>query len=130
MKIDFDRAWLYQCMDVACYYVDWLTFGSYRLNGNARDAINPAKNKLPSKYFEVFENTPDFLPQKGDIMVYSKGSFDNEFGHINIVYGNVSLTSCLVIEQNWDGKARTGVKKRLEQGYVGVSHIIRPKLRK
>lgn len=112
-------------MDVAVDYVWWLTDGKYRLQGNARDSINTAINHLPDG-LKVFVNTPDFMPKKGDIMIYSSGYFDNAYGHVAIVYDDVTLQSCTVLEQNWDGKANTPCRLRFENGYEGVTHFIRP----
>lgn len=123
--IDFDHLYGYQCMDVAVDYVWWLTRSTYHLKGNARDSVNPRINKLPDG-LKVYVNTPEFMPQKGDIMVYSSGYFDNAYGHVAIVYDTITLQSCTVLEQNWDGKAKSPCRLRKEVGYNGVTHFIRP----
>lgn len=117
--LDPDKAYAYQCMDVIVQY--GLDLANYRFWGNARNTLD---NKLPAGW-TLHVNTPQFMPKVGDIAVYTKGSFDNKFGHVSIVYSNVSLQSCVVIEQNWDGNADTPVRKRTEY-YEGVSHFIRP----
>lgn len=106
-------------MDVIVQY--GLDLANYRFWGDARNTLD---NKLPAGW-TLHVNTPQFMPKVGDIAVYTKGSFDNKFGHVSIVYSSVSLQSCVVIEQNWDGNADTPVRKRTEY-YEGVSHFIRP----
>lgn len=122
--IDFDNMWQYQCQDVAVDYVWYLTKGTYRLQKNARDSINPKINKLPEGY-KIYENTPAFIPQVGDIAVYTKDFADNEFGHIALVYANPTLHSMVVLEQNWNRQANMPCTLRTDY-YVGVSHFIRP----
>ncbi|MGV2927226.1 CHAP domain-containing protein [Macrococcus capreoli] len=117
--LDPDKEYAFQCMDVIVQY--GLDLSNFRFWGNARDSL---KNKLPEGW-TIHINTPDFMPKVGDIGVCTLGEFNNEFGHIFIVYDDVSLESCIVIEQNWNGKANTPVKKR-KCYYEGVSHFIRP----
>nr|WP_276320603.1 LysM peptidoglycan-binding domain-containing protein [Macrococcus bohemicus] len=122
--IDFDNMWKYQCQDVAVDYVWYLTKGTYRLKGNARDNIDPKINQFPEGW-KIYENTPEFLPQVGDIVVYTKDFADNQYGHVALVYANPTLTSMVVIEQNWNGQANLPCKLRTDY-YKGVSHFIRP----
>ncbi|TDL40530.1 CHAP domain-containing protein [Macrococcoides bohemicum] len=122
--IDFDNMWKYQCQDVAVDYVWYMTKGTYRLKGNARDNIDPKINQFPEGW-KIYENTPEFLPQVGDIVVYTKDFADNQYGHVALVYANPTLTSMVVIEQNWNGQANLPCKLRTDY-YKGVSHFIRP----
>lgn len=113
-----------QCMDVAVWWALKLSDGKFRMWGNARDAI---KNTLP-KGWKLIENKPETLPQPGDIVVFSKGIYDNAWGHIGIVYGDITLQSFTVAEQNFDSKGSSPVKLRKDY-YEGVSHFIRPALK-
>ncbi|TDL96676.1 CHAP domain-containing protein [Macrococcus brunensis] len=118
--IDPDKKYGYQCADVPTDLVQWAT--GITMTGDARNLIyNDFKEQA-----EVLVNTPDLLPQRGDILIYSGGRFDNKYGHVAIVYSNITLQSCVVIEQNWDGDADTPVAKRLDN-YEGLTHIIRIK---
>jgi hypothetical protein len=52
-------------------------------------------------FFDRIPNTPDFVPQEGDICIWNKNK-GGGYGHIAIVYGeeqNVNMMTC--IEQNW-----------------------------
>ncbi|ARQ07275.1 Putative cell wall hydrolase LytN [Macrococcoides canis] len=117
--INFDGVYGMQCMDLAVDYVYWLT--GIRMWGNARDAIN---NDFEGQ-FTVCENTPSFQQQRGDIAVFTRGAFDNLYGHIAIVYNSGDLNGCMVLEQNWDGQARTPATLRWDD-CSGISHFIRP----
>ena len=125
--IDWDKKYGEQCMDVAVDYVWWLTSkggNPYHLAGNAKDAIDPNKNKLPSM-FTVHINTPDFLPKKGDIFVGTKSPYSPEYGHIGLVYGDITLQSMTVLEQNYDGDG-VGPCILRKDYYRGITHFIRP----
>ncbi len=123
--IDPDLVYGYQCMDVVVQYGLDLTGGKFRFWGNAKDAI---LNQLPTGW-KLIENKPDTLPQKGDIAVFTVGNFDNKYGHIGLVYGDINLNTFTILEQNWDGEADTPCKLRTDN-YTGVSHFIRPYVKK
>ena len=46
----------------------WLTDNEFRIRGNAKDAINPKKNKLPEGW-KIVLNRPSTVPRKGWIAV-------------------------------------------------------------
>lgn len=119
--IDFDGMYGMQCADLVVDYCYWLT--GIRLWGNARDLIN---NNFKGTA-DIHENTPDFIAKKGDVAIYTRGSFDNQYGHTSIVYEDGNKSSFVCIEQNWDGRANTPVMKRKDD-YSGVSHFIRFKI--
>lgn len=121
--VDFDNAWQYQCMDVAVDYIWYMTKGKYRAWGNAKDLI---RNQFPTGW-KIYENTPEFLPQVGDIVIYTKDFADNQYGHTALVYANPTLSSMVVVEQNWNGQANLPCKLRTDY-YKGVSHFIRPRV--
>lgn len=112
----------FQCMDVAVWWCKQITNGAFKLEGNARDAIN---DKLPEGW-KLIKNDPDVVPEVGDLIIYSKGWADNEYGHIAIVFKNPTLNSVIVAEQNWNGLGNTPVMTRLDY-YDGASYFIRPK---
>ncbi|MCU7556521.1 CHAP domain-containing protein [Macrococcus capreoli] len=119
--VDFDGAFKFQCMDVACDYIFYATKGAFRPWGNARDLL---KNKFPSGWKTV-PNTPELVPKVGWLAVYSVGWADNDFGHVALVYANPTRWTMDVVEQNWDGKANKAASVR-RCNYDGVSHFIIP----
>ncbi|GGA99536.1 N-acetylmuramoyl-L-alanine amidase [Macrococcus hajekii] len=118
--IDPDKKYGFQCADVPTDLLKWAT--GILMTGNARDLIyNDFKGMA-----EVIVNTPELEIKKGDILIYSLGRFDNKYGHVAIAYKNITLQSCIVLEQNWDDDADTPVTPRLDY-YEGLSHVIRIK---
>ncbi|TDM12647.1 LysM peptidoglycan-binding domain-containing protein [Macrococcus bovicus] len=118
--INPDGLYGYQCADLPTDLVKWAT--GITMTGNANQLIDNHFNGAA----EVLINTPDLLPKPGDILIYTLGRFDNQYGHVAVVHSDITLESCVVIEQNWNGKADTPVKKRRDN-YEGLSHIIRIK---
>lgn len=121
--IDFDGAYGAQCMDLAVDFMWWATGGKYRMWGNAIDAVNDRVNNY-GKYATVHKNTKNFLPKVGDIAVWTQAPAHPVYGHIGIVYGDISLESCTMLDQNWYGDPTQNAILRKEY-YAGVTHFIR-----
>ena len=121
--IDFDGAYQAQCMDLAVDFIWWATDGKYRMWGNAIDAVNDRVNNY-GEYATVHKNTKNFLPQVGDIAVWTKPPAHEVYGHIGIVYGNITLDTCTMLDQNWDGDPSRPAKLRTDD-YRGVTHFVR-----
>lgn len=114
--IDFDKAWAFQCMDVAVDYVYHVTKGKVRMWGDAKDSI---KNVFPTGW-KVIENTPDYIPPVASIAVNAAG----EFGHIGLVWSNEGGTEWFtILEQNWDNQANTPAMLR-KNDYSQITHFI------
>lgn len=116
--IDFDKAWAFQCMDVAVDYVYYVTKGKVRMWGDAKDSI---RNVFPTGW-KVIENTPDYIPPVASIAVNAAG----EFGHIGLVWSNEGGTKWFtILEQNWDNQANTPAMLR-RNDYSQITHFIVP----
>ena len=121
--IDWDKVFQAQCMDLTVDYMWWATDGKYRMKGNAIDAINTRANKYGS-YATIHKNTTNFLPEVGDIAVWTQAPAHPTYGHIGIVYGDINLNTCTMLDQNWDGDPSKPAKLRTDN-YRGVTHFIR-----
>lgn len=121
--IDFDGVYQAQCMDLTVDYMWWATDGKYRMMGNAIDAINTRANKY-GNYATIHKNTINFLPQVGDIAVWTQAPAHPTYGHIGIVYGDINLNTCTMLDQNWDGDPSKPAKLRTDN-YRGVTHFVR-----
>ena len=119
-KIDFDGAYQAQCQDLIVDYVYWATDKKVRVWGNAIDTI---RNDF-GKYATVHKNTKNFLPKVGDIAVWTQAPAHPTYGHIGIVYGDISLSTCTMLDQNWDGDPSKPAKLRTDN-YRGITHFIR-----
>ena len=119
-KIDFDGAYQAQCQDLIVDYVYWVTDKKVRVWGNAIDTI---RNDF-GKYATIHKNTKNFLPQVGDIAVWTQAPAHPTYGHIGIVYGDINLNTCTMLDQNWDGDPSKPARLRTDN-YRGVTHFIR-----
>lgn len=120
---DFDGAFGAQCFDLANMYWNYLTGG--RLAGYYAKDI-PFKNNF-SGLATVYENTPSFLPQKGDICVLHSG-YGGGAGHVFIVW-SANLNSLVGLDQNWYGGAQNNppeVAQLITHTYDNPMYFIRP----
>ncbi|QQS86526.1 N-acetylmuramoyl-L-alanine amidase (plasmid) [Staphylococcus carnosus] len=119
---DFDNAFGWQCYDLANYYWNFLTGG--RLNGYYAKNI-PFDNNFDG-LATVYKNTPNFLPQKGDIVVFH-GGFGGGAGHVEIVW-SANLNSFVGLSQNWYGGGlnKTEVAQLVTHSYSNPMYFIRP----
>ena len=101
--IDVDKSFHAQCVDETIDYILWLTDNEFRIRGDAKDAINPKKNKLPEGW-KIVLNRPSTVPRKGWIAVFTDGTYW-EYGHIGIVYDGGNTSRFQILEQNWNGWA-------------------------
>ena len=68
------------------------------------------------------ENTPSFVPQKGDIVIWGAG-LGNIYGHIAIATGEGNTSQFYSYDMNWGGKAC----KKVLHNYKGFLGVLRPK---
>ena|GEM_PF-5241579 len=110
--IDYDNVSGNQCVDLIKAYYDYL--GVEPVLGNGKDY---ASNSLPSGWTRI-QNTADFVPDPGDIVVWTNGTY----GHVAIyLYGDVN--NIYSMDQNWG----SDYCKEVHHGnYNGVWGVIRP----
>lgn len=93
--VDTDGAYGKQCMDLYNYYCRHVL----ELTGNT--GADRAKNILRNPYIMQnvtrIDNTPTFIPKKGDIAVWTGG----EYGHVAICLGIGDTRTFKTIDQNW-----------------------------
>ncbi|MDK1672927.1 N-acetylmuramoyl-L-alanine amidase [Staphylococcus saprophyticus] len=120
--IDVDGWYHAQCMDLIVDYCLWLSDNKFRIQGNAREAIN---NAFPVGW-KVVKNEPNTVPKTGWIGVAREGTYGYEkWGHIWIVGFKSNKNTLEVIEQNWNSKANKKPQKRIDN-YYGCTHFIVP----
>lgn len=123
--IDYDGGYGVQCVDLIKLYADKvfnLKFGAF---GNAHTYYDNY-TKIPMLYenFTRIANTPDFVPQKGDIVVWNTKR-SNGNGHIAIATGEGNTKYFWSYDMNWDGKG--GEMKKIIHDYTNVSGVLRPR---
>lgn len=110
---DYDGADGDQCFDLANAYSRWI--GGQRFTGATADLIF----NQPGDFYTAIPNTPDGVPQYGDIVVWS-------WPHVGIATGrNSSISQFEVLEQNDPTNSNCHIKVYLN--YNGVIGWLRPK---
>lgn len=119
---DFDNAFGWQCFDLVNFYWNYLTGG--QLYGLYAKDI-PFKNNFEG-LATVYENTPSFLPQKGDIVVWN-GNWGEGCGHVAIVH-SANINTFVSLDQNWwgGGRNKTEVAQYITHTYDFPMYFIRP----
>ena len=122
---DYDKVAGVQCVDLIKVYLDkcfGIKAGAW---GNAKDYYEGFNNVSALKNnFTRIANTPDFVPQKGDICVWGANiSDEHNFGHIAIATGEGNIKEFYTYDQNWGGKPMRKVK----HSYKAFLGVLRPK---
>lgn len=119
---DFDGSFGWQCFDLVNFYWNYLTGG--QLYGLYAKDI-PFKNNFGG-LATVYENTPSFLPQKGDIVVWN-GNWGKGCGHVAIVH-SANINTFVSLDQNWwgGGRSKTEVAQYITHTYDFPMYFIRP----
>ena len=91
--------------------------------GNAHAYYDSYNNvDILKNNFTKIANTPDFIPNKGDIVVWSTAQ-GNGCGHVAIATGEGTTTYFYSYDQNWNGKEM----KKVYHKYTNVLGVLRPK---
>lgn len=124
--IDYDNTAGIQCVDLIKQYlhdVFDLRPGAW---GNAHEYFdNFEKRPELKEKFTRIKNTPDFMPQKGDICVWKSTLNKSGYGHIAIATGTSNLKYFTTFDQNWTGKHDPVT--RVKHNYNHFSGVLRPK---
>ncbi len=116
---DFDGWYGAQCVDLVQFYNKEVVGGSFLSGANAYDIWTT----YPKDKYTAIENTPDGVPQAGDIVIWGKAY--GIYGHIAIfIEGDVNKLTCF--SQN-DPTGSPSVRK-LYSSYRGIIGWLRPKL--
>ena len=120
-SFDYDGVSGVQCVDLVKMYLDKV-FGIKPSSwGNAKDYYENFNNLPIKNYFTRIANTPELIPQKGDICVWGSG-LGNKYGHISIATGVGTTKQFYSYDLNWGGK-----KVRIVlHNYTGFLGVLRP----
>ena len=123
---DFDGAFGWQCFDLANMY--WNKLFGHGLKGQGAADI-PNVNNFKGKA-KVYNNTPSFKAQAGDIVVFNR-NYGGGYGHVAIVLnGNQDgkYMKFVSLDQNWfgGGLAKTEIAQRIVHNYDFPMWFIRP----
>ncbi|WHI54147.1 SH3 domain-containing protein [Mammaliicoccus lentus] len=118
-QYDFDGYYGYQCFDYA--NIGWQQLFGHGLKGaSAKDIPFNAENKANfKKEATVYENTPAFKAQPGDLVVFDE-KYGQGDGHVAWII-SATLNEIIVLEQNWEGGGWTDGIKRGGKGWEKVT---------
>lgn len=122
--IDYDKKWSFQCFDLANHYCANVLGGKAFVGMYAWEIYENFNNQPSKNLFTRIANTPEFVPKKGDIIVWSK-SLNGEAGHVAICDGVGDTTYFYSYEQNWDGMCHP--TERVRHNYNHILGVLRPK---
>lgn len=114
-----------QCFDVSAKFTDMLGIPHYPGNPTPFPYQNASEiytrpNSVSSQYFNFIPNTPEFVPQKGDICVFSGIP-----GHVSVATGKGDLNTFESFDQNFP----TGsVCKLVTHNYNNLLGVLRLKV--
>ena len=113
--MDPDKAYKYQCKDVADDYCIYL-FGNWQNTIRPADAKDAFARSNPDYFVKIANNLndPNLIPQRGDIIVWG-ASRTNPYGHIAVVE-SADKSGTTVIEQ--DGFRNTTPAYQAKRGYI------------
>lgn len=120
--IDYDGNGVY-CFDLANDYSINLIGGKQFWGDGAYEIYTNFANQPGKELYERIPNTPEFVPQKGDIMVWGQGI--GQWGHVAICTGEGDTTWFNSYEQNWGGKNEP--VELIKHNYNHVLGVLRPK---
>ena len=122
--IDYDGNYGVQCFDLANQYCKDV-IGCAGFSGMYAHQIYTDFNSQANKgNFDRIANTPDFVPKKGDIMVWA-ASLNGKAGHVAICTGEGDTKHFYSYDQNWTG--RNDPTTKIKHDYSHVLGVLRPK---
>lgn len=120
-SFDYDGISGVQCVDLIKMYLDKVFEIKPSVWGNAKDYYENFNNLPLKNYFTRIKNTPDLIPQKGDICIWGTG-LGNKYGHIAIATGEGTAKQFYSYDLNWGGKT----VRRVLHNYTGFLGVLRP----
>lgn len=118
-EVSYKQA-IYQCMDLVYEWVFCLDIPKATIQHQYAYEVWTKASDLTREYFDLLENTPDFVPKDGDIGVLKGG----KAGHIVIALGGGNTRSFLRYEQNNPIGTHPAVNSG---GYANILGFLRPK---
>lgn len=121
--LDYDGYYGVMCFDLANDYAVNLIGGKPFIGMGAYEIYTNFANQPSKDLYERIPNTPEFIPIKGDIMVWGTGLGKN--GHVAICNGKGDTTWFESYEQNWTG--HNDPVALIKHNYNNVLGVLRPK---
>ncbi len=123
----------YQCSDFGTAYINYIIYGNAYYKGDGAFTTYYGRNYFNLTYpigWQRIANTPDFVPQPGDILCFAENS-SNSAGHVAVALEGCTVSVMYGVGQN--GRANGGwgeeVKRETLQYYGAWGNfqgVIRP----
>ena len=118
---DWDGSGSAQCVDLAkAYLKDVHKVVPFSVGSAKNYFLRFEKYGLDSKFIRI-ENTPDFVPLKGDLAVWN-ATKGGGHGHVAVCTGDGDTKHFYSYDMNWNGKAM----KKVKHDYKGFYGVLRP----
>lgn len=117
---------IYQCLDLVYLYVFTLDIPKATIQNLYAYQVWTKPKTITREYFDLLENTPDFVPIAGDLAVFKK-TINGTAGHIGVVADNNNdVNGFNLYEQNYP----TGANPRIRRSsYNHIAGFLRPKVK-
>lgn len=123
IEVSYKEA-IYQCMDLAYLWAFCLDIPKAAVQHQYAYQVYTEASDFTKKYFDILPNTPEFIPEAGDLVIWS-----NKYGpagHIGIAIGDGNVDKFWVFEQNNPLGTNAHVQER---SYSCVLGVLRPKVK-
>lgn len=122
-SIDYDGAYGVQCVDLVKHFIANVLGVTPQAIGNAIEYYNKrSSSKYLTDNFKWLKNTPDFVPQKGDICVFTSKSGN---GHVSIATGEGTTSYFYSYDQNYPSGKHEPMTK-IKHSYSSFLGVLRP----
>ena len=122
--IDYDGVYDVQCVDLIKHFVKNVLGFEPQSIGNAIEYYNKRKtSNYLTKNFKWIDNTADFIPQKGDICVFTSKS---GLGHISVAAGEGTKSYFYSYDQNYPRSIHEPMTK-IKHTYSSFLGVLRAK---
>ena len=125
--IDYDKKYGHQCVDLVYKVLrdhygmqNWLNLR----NGAAKDMALPEAYRQFASQLEFIPNTPEFIPQIGDICVTQGGQYNSRFGHVFLILDNSNINQMHTLEQNVGNGDGQGYDDRTIENWRNYKNIL------
>lgn len=122
--LNWDNSYGAQCVDLFRYFHNKCVNSTNQpksVVGAKNFWANYESDPVLNQNYTKIENTPDYVPKEGDVVVWRNG----ELGHIAIATGSGDTHKFKSLDQNWTGKNEIAI---VEHTYGYVYGGLRPKL--
>lgn len=114
-----------QCFDLAFAWVDFINVPRETIRHFLAYQIWTLASDITKQYFDLIPNTPDGVPQVGDLVIF--GTQVGVAGHVSIANGTGTTKAFESFDQNWSGQQFATTVRHTYGSSQGVLGWLRPK---